>query len=332
MKLLLTGSSGFLGRNALLYFLKLDSISKIYLPVRNPEKLERQLSQEKTITNLDKVEILRAEAPHWNELQGLELDFLIHSAGLLFGRTENEFRETNVTGTEELLKKVRAEKTILISSQAASGPCLASELTKTEASPSQPISFYGKSKLEMETKVQKEFSDRSILILRPPMILGPRDQATLPLFKMAKSRILFKPGLRPKTYSFISVDDLVEALGLVLKKDVPFESGVYFVAHESPVTDEMLLRGSAKAADITAALVKVPQMVLKGISKAIDQIPAFRQAVPSLSGDRAREIWPERWVVSSEKFSKQFSWTAKRSLDEALKDAYDWYLKEGALS
>jgi len=332
MKLLLTGSSGFLGRNALLYFLKLDSISKIYLPVRNPEKLERQLSQEKNIANLDKLEILRAEAPHWNGLRGLELEFLIHSAGLLFGRTENEFRETNVTGTEELLKKVRAEKTILISSQAASGPCQTSELAKTEASPNRPISFYGKSKLEMEKKVQREFSDRSILIVRPPMILGPRDQATLPLFKMAKSRILFKPGWFPKTYSFISVDDLVEALWLVLKKDAPIEPGVYFVAHESPITDEMLLRGSAKAADITASLVKVPQVVLKGVSKAIDQIPALRQAVPSLSGDRAREIWPERWVVSSEKFSKQFSWSAKRSLDEVLKDTYDWYLKEGALS
>lgn len=332
MKLLLTGSSGFVGRNTLLGLLPDPNLSKILLPVRNPQKLEKQLAQEKALTHAEKIEIISSEAPLWSGLETMEVDYLIHSAGLLFGRTEAEFNNTNVMGTEELLKKIQAPKTLILSSQAASGPCKDNEWVKTEDSPNRPISFYGKSKLEMELGVQKNFKDRSVVILRPPMILGPRDSATLPLFKMAKSRLLFKPGLKPKSYSFIGVEDLVEAMRKVLFGGEPATGGVYFVAHPEVITDEMLLRGSAEAAQVKGALVRIPQVALKLVSKVIDQIPPLREAVPSLSGDRAQEVWPERWVVSSKKFSDTFQWNARQSLSEVLTDTYRWYLDQGVLN
>ncbi|MFM8268810.1 MAG: hypothetical protein ACKN9V_01365 [Pseudomonadota bacterium] len=101
------------------------------------------------------------------------------------------------------------------------------------------------------------------------------------------------------------------------------------MASSERVTDEVLLRSAAQAAQKPGVLLKVPQPLLKGVSKLIDAVPAWRKAVPSLAGDRALEIWPNRWVVSSQQFQKAFSWEPQEGLLQSLQGAYEWYLKNG---
>lgn len=186
----------------------------------------------------------------------------------------------------------------------------------------------------MESQLEKEFGQRDYICLRPPMILGARDSATLPLFKMVRGRVLFKPGFEPKYYSFVSVSDLVEAIQISLtssNSSPQNRSKSYFVASDEVITDEMLLTTAAKAAEKKGFLVKVPQPLLKMVAKAVDAVPAWRSAIPSLSGDRAKEIWPDRWVVSSKKFANEFSWSAEGRLLETLQDTYAWYVKNGEI-
>ena len=113
---------------------------------------------------------------------------------------------------------------MVISSQSAGGPTPAGKRARTEADSDAPITWYGESKLDMERSIRREFPNRPITILRPPMILGPRDSATLPLFRMATGRIRIKPGLRSKSYSFVAVDDLVAAIFLALEQGRGSES------------------------------------------------------------------------------------------------------------
>ena len=333
MKALLTGSSGFVGRNLLLNWISQKQYEQIILPVRNSEKLKEQLRKE-NINDLSKLVIQESSAPFWENLQGLQVDHLVHGAGLLFGGSEREFFDTNVEGTENLFSRVEFNKAIVLSSQAASGPCKDGQLEKTERDPEEPITWYGKSKLEMENRLQEKFLSKNFLCIRPPMILGARDTATLPLFKMVKSRVLFKPGFEPKHYSFVAVQDLVLAINQALQSPNSFDvlsKRSFFVASNETITDEQLIQTAAKAAQKPGVLVKVPQSLLKGVSKLIDAVPAWRKAVPSLAGDRALEIWPDRWVVSSRQFQNTFSWKPKEGLLHSLQDAYQWYLKNGDL-
>ena len=97
----------------------------------------------------------------------------------------------------------------------------------------------------MERAIRDEFPNRPISILRPPMILGPRDTATLPLFRMARGALRIKPGLRAKSYSFIAVDDLVTAIFLALES-APFPQASY-VASAQSMTDWQLIAAAAAA-------------------------------------------------------------------------------------
>ena len=183
-------------------------------------------------------------------------------------------------------------------------------------------------------KLFQEFSDRNYICIRPPIILGARDNATLPLFKMVNGRILFKPGLKPKYYSYISVQDLVGAIVTSLTSQAPWHTlnlREFFVASSEIITDEKLITTAAAAANKRGVLLKVPQPLLKGIAKVIDAVPAWREAIPSLSGDRAQEVWPDRWVVSSKRFSDEFSWESKPNLLQTLKETYEWYVKNGEI-
>lgn len=334
MRVLVTGASGFVGRNLLLRLSKDASYEKVIVPVRDRKKLERQGQQDGVDFGSNKIEIVETSAPHWNELAEVKVDHLIHCAGVLFARDRKDFLETNVEGTLNLFRKVSFEKGIVLSSQAASGPCGPGQIAKTEKDNNSPITWYGRSKLEMERRLQNEFENRNYVCLRPPIILGARDTATLPLFKMVKGRVLFKPGLQLKYYSYISVEDLVSAIVTVLKSPASFSQlsqKEYFVACNEVITDEALITTAAAAAEKKGVLFKVPQTLLKGIAKAIDAVPAWREAIPSLSGDRAQEIWPDRWVVSSQKFIEQFSWQANSDLLKTLKETHDWYQQTGQI-
>ncbi|NBV51644.1 NAD-dependent epimerase/dehydratase family protein [bacterium] len=334
MKVMLTGASGFVGRNLFISLLTDPRVQKIVLPVREPRKLTKQWEQDGIRVSENKVEVIETAAPEWHGLGSQAVDVLIHSAGILFARAQKDFFDTNVKGTLNLLKQVKYDRAVVLSSQAASGPCQAGQNTKTENDVPEPITWYGRSKLEMERLVQEQLGDKNIICIRPPIILGARDTATLPLFKMVKGRVLFKPGLKPKYYSYIAVKDLVRAIEQVIWVSNPlkaFQQKVYFVASEEVITDETLIVTAAAAAKKRGVLLKIPQPLLKGIVKVVDAVPAWREAIPSLSSDRAQEIWPDRWVVSSHKFQQMFEWQAKCPLLETLKETHDWYVRNGDL-
>ncbi len=336
MRLLLTGSTGFVGRNLLLEILKRKSYETIYLPIRSEKKLKEQLKGEGIVELPRELHLLSMEAPDWDfsSLSGVE--HVVHSAGVLFGNSLQDYSKTNTEGTLRLMHTLSApEKVVILSSQAASGPCGSGQDCKTENDEDRPITWYGTSKLEMESKLASEFPQKNFICLRPPMILGPRDSATLPLFKMARALVQFKPGFNQKQYSFVAVQDLVQAILKVLSHSTELQKlkqRKFFVASEKVITDTELIQTATEVMRKKGRLVKIPQPVIWGISQVIGSIPALSKAVPNLSKDRSKEIWPDRWVVSPKQFEDQFGWKATIDLKTSLKATLDWYVKEGQLS
>jgi nucleoside-diphosphate-sugar epimerase len=334
MNLLLTGATGFVGRNLLLEILQRGDYQSIFVPVRSIEKLKAQFLGDGFDTIPSKVIPIETSAPRWDLGAAREITHVVHGAGLLFSKKKEDYFKTNVEGTLQLLSQVKgAKKIILLSSQAASGPCLPNQKCKTENDSDQPVTYYGESKLEMEKKVKAQFPELPIVIIRPPMVLGPRDQATLPLFKMVKFPIQIKPGRETKFYSYIGVSDLVEAILKVLQSDKPMApQSLYFVANENPTSDRELLETAAKASGSAGFIVPLPQSLLKGFTRVLHKLPYLRDMIPNLSPDRSKEIWPNRWVVSSDRFMSQFQWRSKESLEKTLQQTYLWYKQTRQLS
>ncbi len=323
MSLLLTGATGFLGRNILLR--SVSEGREVFAPVRSPGKLIQQLRFEKR--DLHGVHALPAAPDKWPAIAPRSA---ILGGGVLFGRNRTEYFRTNVDWTLATLRALPADcRTVVISSQAAGGPTPPGKASRSEADSDTPITWYGESKLAMEEAIRREFPNRPITILRPPMILGPRDAATLPLFRMARGRVRIKPGLRTKSYSFVAVEDLVTALFLALENG-PLTQACY-VASMQPVTDWQLIAAAAAACEARGLTVPVPHFLVRILSRIVDAIPALRRQAPSLTRDRARDIWADRWVVDGSNFEQLTGWRASMALDEALQAAHGYYVREGKL-
>lgn len=336
MKLLLTGATGFVGRNILLREMLENRYDEVWVPVRSREKLEEQFRGDGFAGIPSKVRAVVGSAANWKLEGAPRFEHVIHSAGVLFADKRDVYFETNVEGTLGLLRSLqKPDRLVVLSSQAASGPCLVAGGSKSENDADEPITWYGQSKLEMEKRLAELFSDWNYLCLRPPMIFGPRDQATLPLFKMVRRPLFFKAGFKPKYYSYISVFDLVSAIYSALEESADwsgFGKRHFFIASDTPVSDRELIQLAAQASNRKGVFVNVPQAILWGVSRLVSSVPTWRASLPSLSADRAKEIWPDRWVVSSRAFQDRFRWKAREELPQTIQKTREWYLKTGQLT
>jgi len=338
MELLLTGSTGFVGRNLLLKLHRdpcLSGWSRIILPVRDPEKLRAQFQGEGIQEEEwgDRLLICRVTGDFWELPPGIAPDLVIHAAGLLFGRRREEYFATNVEGTLRLMAQLpRTARIIVLSSQAAGGPTPRGEHSRTMNHQDNPVSFYGASKLTMERELRNRLG-RRLLILRPPMVLGPRDAATLPLFKMARGLVRLKPGFVPKHYSWIDVDDLCDAiLAAALVAPADWEKhGPFYLGSGITISDSKLIATAAGVIQARGITLSLPHALIQLASLMIDAVPAWRTAAPSLGRDRVREILPDRWVCDPSPFSECFNWNSRGNLESTLRSTSDWLKKQNKL-
>ncbi|MFZ0436252.1 MAG: NAD(P)-dependent oxidoreductase [Chthoniobacterales bacterium] len=332
MELLLTGSTGFVGRNLLLRLASDPSWNRIILPVRDPGKLRSQLAGE-GIANDGRLVICRVSGDFWELPPGIAPDLVIHAAGLLFGRRKEDYFGTNVEGTLRLVSQLPGTaRVIVLSSLAAGGPTPHDAEARGIHHEDRPVSLYGASKLTMEKELRNRLG-RRLLILRPPMVLGPRDAATLPLFNMAAGPIRIKPGFAPKHYSWIDVGDLCSAILAVAKDAIPDwrQHGPFYLSSEQLITDSELIETAAGAINARGVTLSVPQVAIRLASLVIDAVPAWRAAAPSLGRDRVREILPSRWVADGRPFAEHFGWSHRRTLAETLAETAAWLKGQGKL-
>lgn len=319
MRLLITGATGFVGRNLLLRMLAEGH--EVYAPVRDPRKLREQLQSEGITEPPPNLHVLRPEPDQWGPI---DVDHAVLGAGILFGRNRDEYFATNVDWTLRVLRALPETcRVVLLSSQSAGGPTPAHLEARRESDEDSPITWYGESKLAMERAVRAEPGSRIVHILRPPMVLGARDAATLPLFRMGRGFLRPKPGLRPKSYSFVSVDDLVDAILIALKQDAALP--LCYVASTQRFTDNDLIGEAARIAGGRGCTLSVPHVFIRGLAMVVDAVPRLRAATPSLTRDRVKEIWPSRWIVDSSEFQRLTGWQPRQSLAQALEAACDYY-------
>jgi nucleoside-diphosphate-sugar epimerase len=335
MRCLLTGATGFVGRNFLLEAVRQGRYRTIVVPVRNLERFRAQCRGDGFDDIPSIVEPFEAEAPHWDFTAFAPFDHVVHCAGVLAASSREDYFRINVQGTVRLVETLAgAPRMVVLSSQAASGPSPSGKTMRDEVDPPDPLTGYGESKLEMERELLRRFPAKALLFLRPPMVLGPRDRATLPLFQIVRSPLRPRVGLRPKQYSFIAVDDLVRAIFAALEAGdrwASLDSKSYFVAHADAITDEQLLATCGRIARRVGVTVPIPTPLVVGLSRVVERVGVLRERIPNLRADRVRELLPERWVVSTRAFENAFRWKATTSLEKTLAETEAWYRKTGQL-
>jgi len=245
---------------------------------------------------------------------------VIHCAGLVAARRRQDFARVNAEGTARLLDAVHAEKTvkrfILVSSLAAREP---------------GISPYAQSKHQAETLLRRDAAGLDWQILRPPVVYGPGDRATLPLFRQFARGLAFCPAGAGR-FSMLFVEDLATvAVGLLA--GVPPAGRVLEVDDGTPGGygwPEVLAAAERQLGRRVRAL-PVPRPVQR-LAAACATLGGTLTGRPSmLTQGKVNEVAHPDWVCRPADLGDCLSGRARVGLDEGFSRTLAWYKAAGWL-
>ncbi len=287
------------------------------------------------------VEIVRAglddgDAVH-RALHGI--DAVYHVAGALAERRPGELHRVNAQLTSNLALACASRESpptfVLVSSVAAAGPTRRGEV-RQPADPPNPISQYGRSKYEGEKHVAAHAANMPVTIVRPGVVLGERDRASLAIFKTIRYW-RFHPvlGLRTPPLSVIHVADLVELLIRAARQGrrvspEPDSSepgrGCYFACLDQYPTYAELGRMVRREINRPfAPVLPIPKPAAMAVAATNQGMARLGLGIPLLSLDKVAEAAAASWACSPSETFRDLEFTPTVSLQERLRQTAAWY-------
>jgi nucleoside-diphosphate-sugar epimerase len=328
MKVFLTGGSGFLGSWV---------AEQLTAEGHTVRALVRPRSDKRSLEKLARVEFAPGaiEDPASLKPAMKGVDAVVHVAGIVKARRPADFFAVNTQGTKNLLEAALAqgglERFVYVSSLAAMGPSKDGTPLPEEAVPN-PVTHYGRSKLEAERAVLAAGDRMPVTVIRPPMIYGPRDRETLAFFTSIKNGVLPMTGDGRNTLSVIYVEDCAAAVvRAVTAKGAP--SGKAYFVEDGAVYVWRDALGDIEAALGKKAFVRVgmPLGVLKAAAAATQLWGALTNTAQMLTLDKVNELTQQHWVCSGEGARRDLGWTAKVQWQQGVIEAVKWYREQGWL-
>lgn len=253
-------------------------------------------------------------------------DYIFHLAGLTRAKSDQEFQDVNGRGTGELARLALLHAPGLrnfcyMSSLAAVGPARGG-CPLDESAPRQPITSYGRSKSAGESAIE-ELPNLPAIILRPPAVYGPGEQDLFQLFRLASRGLAPRVGLRTRHYSFLNVDDLVNA---AIASAVNQASGQrsYFVAPPGSETGLSFIEAIERALGRSAWKPPIPSPLLLLPAIGGSLLTPFLSRPPLLNLDRWRDLTQTNWVCDARSLANEVGYTCSVTLDEGVQRTVEW--------
>jgi nucleoside-diphosphate-sugar epimerase len=264
-------------------------------------------------------------------LQGV--DTVIHVAGVTKALTVDDYYAGNARATENLARamKGRAIRLVHVSSLAAVGPSLDGTPLAEDAAP-HPLTHYGKSKLAAEQVVRELLPEA--VIVRPPVVYGPRDTDVFKILKPLTQGIAFQLGGAERWFSAIYVKDLVD--GLITAARAPQAAGrTYFLANSKPVSWSEL--GAAIARIVggeegrKVRTVRVPVAIAYAAGWCAEMWAHATGKAGIISREKVREAQCPYWTCDARRAAEEIGFEARTPLEEGLAETLAWYREAGWL-
>ena len=324
-KVLLTGSTGFIGSTLSSYLINSGVNLQVILRSKNSGFLNS--ISEFVVEDLSSLSANDLVA--FNEKSGffIDIDCVIHLAGrahVVNEHIENpleEFRKVNKDSTL-VLAKFAAEngvkRFVFISSIGVNGNNNLKPFTELDiAGPQEP---YAVSKFEAEEgllKIAKE-TDMEVVIIRPPLVYGPNAPGNFgSLVKWVNKGVPMPFGAVHNKRSLVALDNLVDFIALCAdrEKSPKASNQVFLISDGEDVSTTELLQKVAKAFNKKARLLPIPVGLMTFVAKLL------------VKGDVANRLFGSLQVDSS-KARNLLGWKPVITMDEQLKKTAEVYLKE----
>lgn len=321
-RVLITGASGFLGFH--LINAALQANLDVFAAVRSKSNISHLSNLHIKIVQLD-YENPFALAEDFKEKK---YNYIIHAAGITKANTEAEYNLVNNIYSDNLAlaaSKIQdhLKRFVFISSLAAAGPLKGIEGTIDESITPNPVTAYGRSKLNAEKKLCTY--DFPVTILRPTAIYGPRERD---LFLVAN---YLKKGLDPhigkfkQKLSFVHGKDVaalaVKALFLEQANGIyNVTDGHVYGRYDYGIIIKKILNKKAFRVHIPIGLLKIILIGVEKINKSLNKVSPVNR-------EKLNELAAENWSCDISKAKNILGYLPVYDLELGLKESIDWYVE-----
>jgi nucleoside-diphosphate-sugar epimerase len=261
-----------------------------------------------------------------------DVDYIFHVAGVVKSKTKDGYFKGNVETTKNLLEvvienNIKLKRFVVVGSLTATGPSKDGNPIN-ENSPSNPITTYGKSKLE-EEKVALSYKEKiPITICRAPAVYGERDTEIFIYFKTFSKGLTTLIGFDEKKLSLIHAKDLVEGIYLASQSERAIGE-IYFISSEEFYSWDQINRITADILNKKPIVIRVPHFVVYLIASLAQFLSLFSSNAATLNIEKAKDLTQRYWICDTSKAKKHFGYKQKISIQEGIKRTTDWYKEQG---
>lgn len=269
----ITGASGFVGKNLSTFLKYKDCI----------------------------VNVLSLRSKNWKTDFSKTADAVIHLSGKAHDTSNvsnpDEYYKINRDLTIEIFKEFLnsdIKKFFYFSSVKAVADSVEDILTEDEVA--NPVTHYGKSKIEAERYILSQHlpEGKKVYIIRPCMIHGPGNKGNLNLlYKIVEKGLPWPLASFNNQRSFLGIDNLNYLINEMLIKD-DLQSGIYNFADDKALSTNELISTVNKALGKRAKFWKVSKSLIEKTVSLGDKLKL------PLNSERLKKL-TESYIVSNQK-------------------------------
>jgi nucleoside-diphosphate-sugar epimerase len=320
MRILVTGANGFLGSHVA------EELA------RQGQDLRFLLRQRSRLLNLDGVLYERTDGDVRDEaslrpaVSGV--DVVVHVAGLTSALNERAYTAVNAIGTASLARAAvenGVKRFVYVSSLAAQGPSPDGRPVP-DALP-RPISAYGRSKLAGELAVLGYRDRMDVVVVRAPVVYGPRDRGLLTLFKLAKRRVLPLYGDGKNQISWVYATDAARAIALTAQHETA-AGEIYTLSDGAPHSWLELAMLLKETMGRRMWLARVPGKLYAAAGFAAGAMSTVIRRPLPLSSEKVVEMRERFWLCDHDRITEDLGWKPLVGPREGIGLTLRWYQEQ----
>lgn len=286
--ILVTGSSGFVGKSLIRSLILSNKYQKIYALNRRqshilPEKVEQLVATSESVFS----------TPIPNDI-----DVIIHLAGrahILNDNVQNpleQFRAVNVEGTLQLARQAlenNVQRFIFISSIGVNG-AVTNKKAFDELDPPQPHADYAISKLEAEQALKELFENTNteLVIIRPPLVYAADAPGNFArLLKLASTNLPLPFASLNNRRSFVALENLVSFIEACIEHPQA-KNELFLIADHEVLSTQQLVISIRKGMGRKANLIYIPKFLMRVGAICVGKGKLYEQLFLSLEIDASK--------------------------------------------